>query len=278
MTRWYRAYEGMVTDRKIVEAALISGAKKGACIAAWACILDDCCGQQADGAFRLTARSIAGLIDEPISVAEAILAAFAELGMVEGQTVPSWSRRQFKSDSSTDRVREHRKRLVTTHETPRNGDETLQKQDVAFQKHDGTAPDTESDTDTESSPPIVPPSGVDAAKPKREAHGSRLPGDWQPSSADQGFAAKQGMTPAEIDHQAEQFRDYWAAKAGAGGRKADWAATWRTWIRRSVEMHGGKVNLNGSDSKTDDGKADDVVERALAKLAARGGESMAGGP
>jgi hypothetical protein len=30
---------------------------------------------------------------------------------------------------------------------------------------------------------------------------------------------------------ADGFRDYWIAAAGAKGRKADWDATWRNWIR-----------------------------------------------
>lgn len=28
------------------------------------------------------------------------------------------------------------------------------------------------------------------------------------------------------------FADHWRAKPGADGRKADWLATWRNWVRR----------------------------------------------
>jgi len=31
------------------------------------------------------------------------------------------------------------------------------------------------------------------------------------------------------------FIDYWKARPGAGGRKVDWSATWRTWMRREFE-------------------------------------------
>jgi hypothetical protein len=31
----------------------------------------------------------------------------------------------------------------------------------------------------------------------------------------------------------DQFRDYWAAKAGASACKLDWRATWRVWCRNS---------------------------------------------
>lgn len=32
----------------------------------------------------------------------------------------------------------------------------------------------------------------------------------------------------------EQFADFWRAKAGANGRKADWSATWRVWVRNEA--------------------------------------------
>jgi DNA-binding PadR family transcriptional regulator len=37
----------------------------------------------------------------------------------------------------------------------------------------------------------------------------------------------------ELDPQTlfDQFRDYWIAVPGAKGRKADWFATWRNWVR-----------------------------------------------
>ena len=34
----------------------------------------------------------------------------------------------------------------------------------------------------------------------------------------------------------ENFRDYWAAKPGKEGRKADWFATWRQWVRKEKEQ------------------------------------------
>lgn len=59
-----------------------------------------------------------------------------------GTTFINWAKRQFQSDSSTDRVRTYRsaKRVGNVTETLRNGDETLLK-------HHVTAPDTDSDTD-----------------------------------------------------------------------------------------------------------------------------------
>ena len=36
--------------------------------------------------------------------------------------------------------------------------------------------------------------------------------------------------------QAEIFRDYWVAQPGVKGRKANWSATWRNWVRRASEQ------------------------------------------
>ena len=72
-------------------------------------------------------------------------------------------------------------------------------------------------------------------KPKQERgspSGSRLPPDWQPSADDLDFAARERP---DVDARAEaaKFADFWRGAAGAKGRKADWPATWRNWIRRA---------------------------------------------
>lgn len=63
----------------------------------------------------------------------------------------------------------------------------------------------------------------------------RIPPAWFASEADRAYAAGKGLTPPEIDGQEDAFRDFWLARGGEKGRKLDWAATWRTWIRRNLE-------------------------------------------
>ena len=46
-----------------------------------------------------------------------------------------------------------------------------------------------------------------------------------------------------MGREAERFRDYWTGKAGKDGRKADWPATWRNWIRRAAEGRTGNGAL-----------------------------------
>jgi hypothetical protein len=68
---------------------------------------------------------------------------------------------------------------------------------------------------------------------RKDKRGARLPPDWTPSDADRAYARSLGWTDEQIDREAEDFRDYWIARPGAGGLKLDWPATWRKWIRNS---------------------------------------------
>lgn len=68
-------------------------------------------------------------------------------------------------------------------------------------------------------------------KSKAEAApASRLPADWMPSDADNEFC-KTERPDLHASEVVERFRDYWIAQPGAKGRKTDWPATWRNWVR-----------------------------------------------
>ena len=130
-------------------------------------------------------------------------------GGVDGMhyAIHAWDKRQYKSDTSTERVKRFRERSGNVTETVNE-----------------TPPDTETDTDTET----------DKIQRRKKviALASRLPDDWQPSDGDIDFAIS-----LDVDYrrEADIFRDYWIAQAGAKGRKANWQSTWRNWIRRASE-------------------------------------------
>jgi uncharacterized protein YdaU (DUF1376 family) len=73
----------------------------------------------------------------------------------------------------------------------------------------------------------------------------------------------------EIDPERtwQGFRDYWIAKAGKDGRKADWLATWRRWVRNQ------KVQNNGSGNGKFNAYAytSEVLARELASQAVGNG-------
>jgi hypothetical protein len=64
MTRWYRAYEGTVTDPKLGEVALVAGCSRSVAIATWHAILEDCAAVNDSGRFETTPRRVAVILGE----------------------------------------------------------------------------------------------------------------------------------------------------------------------------------------------------------------------
>lgn len=75
---------------------------------------------------------------------------------------------------------------------------------------------------------------------KNNATASRLPADWLPSEDDISFCEKNrpDLKPSDV---ACRFRDYWVAKPGKDGRKLDWSATWRNWVRNEKLVPSGII-------------------------------------
>lgn len=87
---------------------------------------------------------------------------------------------------------------------------------------------------SEGNPPVSP-IGLTAPKGSDAARGSRIPESFQPDEKawEVGVLLLGGEQAAygELD----KFRDYWRSIAGAKGRKADWNATFRVWIRNAAD-------------------------------------------
>lgn len=60
--------------------------------------------------------------------------------------------------------------------------------------------------------------------------GSRLPTDWALPIEWKDWAEK-NRPDLNAQTVADGFRDFWISKAGSGGVKLDWFATWRNWVR-----------------------------------------------
>jgi len=90
-----------------------------------------------------------------------------------------------------------------------------------------------------------------ASSEKRGPNGIRLspdwtlPDDWLAEARRIAFQLKAQLTDQEIRNEADKFRDYWVAAPGAKGRKCDWLATWRTWIRNSIERRQSRGHAPG---------------------------------
>ena len=137
----------------------------------------------------------------------------------------NWEKRQFSSDTSAQRVAKHRAAKKAAEEAARNGHVTLPQRK-------SNALDTDTDTDTEEKRRAKATSKAEA-----KATASRLPADWSASADDIEFckAERPDLVPAQTE---QRFRDYWIAQPGVKGRKADWPATWRNWVRNERAPHG----------------------------------------
>lgn len=109
---------------------------------------------------------------------------------------------------------------------------------------------------SEGKEPPPTPNGVGAPKGAETARGCRLPEDWTPPAG--LIAIEFGLSHERYAVEVERFRDYWRSVPGAKGRKADWPATWRNWLRRAAE---------NSPRKAHDRSHDDKLSRKEANLA-----------
>ena len=90
-----------------------------------------------------------------------------------------------------------------------------------------------------NSPPNATPIATNNHKPlpithkpivEKSQRGSRLANDWVLPNEWEYWANKQ-RPDLNAMQVADQFKDFWCAKAGKDGVKLDWAATWRNWVR-----------------------------------------------
>lgn len=100
-----------------------------------------------------------------------------------------------------------------------------------------------------------------APAPSDNGRGTRLPDDWRPDAGLVEWARAEGYPDSHTKTETAKFIDHWHAQPGTKGRKADWAGTWRNWLRRSVSP---------SMSKTREQQSTDALfERAAERNAIR---------
>lgn len=87
---------------------------------------------------------------------------------------------------------------------------------------------------TRPDPATTPNGVVEGARKRAPSQATALPHGWSPD--DDLIAEMRSECPGvDLDHETRKFRDYWIAQGGQRGRKKDWRATWRNWIRRAAE-------------------------------------------
>ncbi|MFA9432923.1 MULTISPECIES: hypothetical protein [unclassified Egicoccus] len=124
----------------------------------------------------------------------------------------------------------------------RKGTKTNRSKDV---RPNTSRTGAERSPDVRNPVPVPPvPSEQEPPSPSaRSPRGTRLPDDWRPADEPDLIAAVGGIEAARGEYR--KFRDYWQAKPGKDGRKVDWQATWRNWLRRATEDRPGSGRPKG---------------------------------
>ena len=121
-----------------------------------------------------------------------------------------WAERQYKSDTSTDRVKRFRERSRNADETP---------------------PETDTEADTEEEKPLAI-----ASVKKGDPRGTRLPESWEPKPFTGKTAEMVAAWPCGmLERELSKFRDHFLKTPGARGRSLDWDASCRNWLRTADE-------------------------------------------
>lgn len=158
-------------------------------------------------AFRL--RKNDRVIDEALK--KLIDVGLLEAG-TDGVRPRNWVELQYKSDSSTNRVRAHRERR-------RNVSSAVAE----------TAPDTESETDTETDSETE---GESSRARGDEAERITLPPDFKLTAPMIVYAKAKGYDQTKANDMFIAFRNHHQAK---GTEYADWTAGWRVWVDRESQ-------------------------------------------
>lgn len=111
------------------------------------------------------------------------------------------------------------------------------------------------DEQEQGASPAAPPTAGAKAKT-----GTRLPDDWRLPEAWAAWARAK-RPDLDITEQGEKFADHWRATPGAKGRKTDWEATWRNWIRN--ERAGQPKPPSSVPSGKPKGPSETPLERAI---------------
>ena len=110
-----------------------------------------------------------------------------------------------------------------------------------------------------SNPPTSVPQPPSSLPARDRKLGTRLPDDFRPSpEMVEWFRENCPHVDGKTEHA--KFCDYWRAKPGKDGRKLDWVATWRNWMRTAGERY--KPRPRGGPSEPES-TTNDRVQQAL---------------
>lgn len=116
--QWLRLYHGTSKDPKLAACARKARCLRAEVVAVWVFALEHASEATDRGSVAdLTAEIISVTFDMDEEVVQTILNQFRERGMISGDRIAAWDKRQRRTDDVADRVRKHRKKAKDSDET-----------------------------------------------------------------------------------------------------------------------------------------------------------------
>lgn len=219
---WFRWHHGSITDPKFPLIASKAKARFGDVVAVWAFLLEKASAEADRGYigpvdfetldFMLTA-------EEGTSVR--ILDAMTARGLIEGNRIAAWDKRQPKrerdTDNSAERTRAYRERQKS------HGDDSESRVTPSDAKEHQRNARGEERREEEKTP-----TDVGVAPLKRAT--KRCPASFSPTPGLMAWASAE-FPSVDVAAATAKLRDH-----TFGTARTDWPATWRNWIRSESEF------------------------------------------
>lgn len=224
---WAKVDDQWYAHRKVVP---VSMAARGL----WTTVLSWSCAQRSDHVPDHMVRFLAGgeQLDDEI---KELVTAGLWVEVEDGWVIHDWAEYQERSLSEK-RAEAGRKGGKASGEARREATDEANakqtKQPDEANSEAGTHPGPALPDPTQPPPPSSGGAGGTSSR-KRSDRATRLPDDWRPTPEPELVAAIGGQTAAQREF--ERFGDYWRAQGGQKGRKTDWQATWRNWLRKAAD-------------------------------------------
>lgn len=149
--------------------------------------------------------------------------------ITEDNKIVNWAKRQYVSDSSTQRVKAHREKKKQERNVSVTPPDTEQIQNRTDKKESG------------AKTPPAPPQGYEKAMEEektpfvRAGNGWRLTEHWELCELWGRWAVNEfGLSTDRIITEAKKFHDHFTSKDAKKPIKIDWPTAWRNWMRTAT--------------------------------------------
>lgn len=156
----------------------------------------------------------------------------------DGYQVRSWMKIHETAEEkgrarATDRERKRRERDSESEGSPSGQDAVSER--TADGSPNGVTADSLNCSVVTEVVPRTEQSTTEQSTTSAPKRGTRIDPNWRPSAAVIDWQREAGISDLIARRELPKFVDYWTAKAGRDATKLDWDATWRVWLRNTVE-------------------------------------------